>query len=98
MTQVLWGSGEVGKLVIGAWQAEDEGRWVWCPVCQAWCRVFTICSEFSLLESSQKGSVNFIFKNYGSDFPGSPVAKTVLPVQGTQVQSLVKELDPTYCT
>ena len=42
--------------------------------------------------------MNFIFKNYWSDFPGSPVAKTVLPVQGTQVQSLVKELDLTYCT
>ena len=42
--------------------------------------------------------MNFIFKNYWSDFPGTPVAKTVLPVQGTQVQSLVKELDLTYCT
>ena len=28
------------------------------------------------------------------DFPGGPVAKTLLPMQGTQVQSLVKELDP----
>ena len=29
------------------------------------------------------------------DFPGGPVAKTVLPKQGTRVWSLVRELDPT---
>ena len=29
------------------------------------------------------------------DFPGGPVAKTVLPVQGAWVKSLVRELDPT---
>ena len=28
------------------------------------------------------------------DFPGGPVAKTVLPMQGTRVWSLVRELDP----
>ena len=29
------------------------------------------------------------------DFPGGPVARTlVLPVQGTQVRSLIRELDP----
>ena len=28
------------------------------------------------------------------DFPDDPVAKTVLPVQGTQVPSPVRELDP----
>lgn len=64
MAQVLRWGGEVGQLVVGAWQAEDEGRWVWCPVCQAWCRVSTVCFEFSLLESSWKGCVNFILKNY----------------------------------
>ena len=31
---------------------------------------------------------------YG-DFPGGPVAHCVLPVQRVQVQSLVRELDPT---
>ena len=30
------------------------------------------------------------------DFPGGPVVKTALPVQGAWVQSLVRELDPTY--
>ena len=29
------------------------------------------------------------------DFPGGPVGKTALPMQGAQVQSLVGELDPT---
>ena len=29
------------------------------------------------------------------DFPGGPVVKTELPVQEAQVQSLVRELDPT---
>ena len=29
---------------------------------------------------------------YNLDFPGSPLVKTALPVQGTWVQSLVKEL------
>ena len=28
--------------------------------------------------------------------PGGPVAMTALPVQGEQVQSLIRELDPTY--
>ena len=61
MTQVLRCSGEVGKLVVGAWQAEDERRWV--GALSARClpgTQFTICFEFSLLESSQKGIVNFI--------------------------------------
>ena len=31
------------------------------------------------------------------DFPGGPVAMTVPPVQGVQIQSLVRELDPTCC-
>ena len=29
------------------------------------------------------------------DFPGGPVTKTVLPMQGTWVQALVRELEPT---
>ena len=29
------------------------------------------------------------------DFPGGPVAKTLLPIQGAWVPSLVRELDPT---
>ena len=31
------------------------------------------------------------------DFPGGPVAKTVLPMQGVWVRSLVRDLDPTSC-
>ena len=31
------------------------------------------------------------------DFPGDPVAKTVLPVDGAWVRFLVRELDPTCC-
>ena len=30
------------------------------------------------------------------DFPGGPVADSALPMQGAQVQSLVRELDPTW--
>ena len=29
------------------------------------------------------------------DFPGGPVVKTTLPMQGARVRSLVRELDPT---
>ena len=32
------------------------------------------------------------------DFPGGPVAKTVLPMQGAQVQPLIRELDPNTTT
>ena len=31
------------------------------------------------------------------NFPGGPVANSILPLQGTRVQSLVVELDPTCC-
>ena len=31
------------------------------------------------------------------DFLGGPVADSVLPVKGVQVQSLVRELDPRLC-
>ena len=34
-------------------------------------------------------------KQQEQDFPGGPVAKTVLPTQGTQAGSLVEALDPT---
>ena len=36
-----------------------------------------------------------ILKNKTRDILGGPVAKTALPMQGTRVQSLVLELDPT---
>ena len=32
-----------------------------------------------------------------ADFPGGPVAKTMLPMQGAWVRSLVRGLDPTCC-
>ena len=32
------------------------------------------------------------------DFPGGPVVKTLLPMQGANVQSLIKKLDPTHHT
>ena len=36
-------------------------------------------------------------KPQSRDFPGGPVAKnSTLPKQGTQVRSLVRELDPIY--
>ena len=35
--------------------------------------------------------------NKAADFLGGPVVKTVLPVQGAQVRSLVRELDPACC-
>lgn len=31
------------------------------------------------------------------DFPGGPVARTVIPMQGVRAPLLVKELDPTCC-
>ena len=34
-------------------------------------------------------------KQQEQDFPGGPVAKTALPTQGTQAQSLVGEVGPT---
>ena len=34
---------------------------------------------------------------YFRDFSGGPVARTLLSVQGAQVQSLVRELDPICC-
>ena len=33
-----------------------------------------------------------------SNFPGGPVAKTALPMQGARVWSMVRELDPTCGT
>ena len=33
-------------------------------------------------------------KSAPRDFPGGPVVKTLLPMQGVQVSSLVRELDP----
>ena len=44
-----------------------------------------------------KGVERFPKAKYHREFPGGPVAKTVLPVQRAQVQSLVEELDPTCC-
>ena len=35
------------------------------------------------------------YEEYKMHYPGGPVAKTVLPIQGAQFWSLVKELDPT---
>ena len=34
-------------------------------------------------------------KEVGRDLPGTPVAKTLLPMQRAWVQSLLRELDPT---
>ena len=36
-----------------------------------------------------------IVLNKFQEFPGDPVVKTVLPLQRAQVQSLVRELNPT---
>ena len=39
-----------------------------------------------------------VFETLGKgDFPGGPVAKTELPMQGTRVQSLIRKLNPTCC-
>ena len=39
-------------------------------------------------------SVEFSGPEYRSgDFPGGPVAKTLLPMQGAWIQSLIRELD-----
>ena len=37
-----------------------------------------------------------VFNINNLDFPGGAVVKTALPLQGPQVRSLVRELDPTY--
>ena len=36
-------------------------------------------------------------KEVGRDIPGTPVAKTLLPIQRAWVQSVLRELDPTWC-
>ena len=36
------------------------------------------------------------FRRENRDFPGSPVAKTAPAMQGVQIQSLVRELDPSW--
>ena len=36
-------------------------------------------------------------KEISRDFPGGPVTKTVLPMQGAWVPPLVREVDPTCC-
>ena len=39
-----------------------------------------------------------VYKKQIKDFSGGPMAETVLPTQGAQVQSMVRELDPTFCS
>ena len=41
-------------------------------------------------------SVVCIVQELVEGFPGGPVAKTVLPMPGAWVRSLIRELDPTY--
>ena len=45
---------------------------------------------------SWKGTGITVQKRIMGDFPGGPVGKTVLPVQGAWVRFLVGELDPAY--
>ena len=40
---------------------------------------------------------NVLKKHLERDFPGGPVAKTLLPIQGAQDPSLVRELDLMGC-
>ena len=56
-----------------------------------WCSVFLIVQ----LSHNIKPFLKKKKKKACWDFPGSPVVKTLLSMQGTQVQSLVRELDPT---
>ena len=54
--------------------------------------------EEALLGGREKGRFGTLGINMQvRDFPGGPVAKTRLLMQGPQVQSLVRELDPTHC-
>ena len=52
--------------------------------------------------NNNMNNIQQTIKNYEAskkgrrDFPGGPVANSMLPVQGAQVRSLVWELDPTY--
>ena len=50
---------------------------------------------FSLFPQLWKRKVIAVHqKTYSRDFSGGPVGKTVLSMQGAQVQTLVEELDP----
>ena len=54
-------------------------------------RLFSVGSGSDTMEIS-------VYKKQIKDFSGGPVAETVLPKQGAQVQSVVRELDPTFCS
>ena len=49
-------------------------------------------SEIKLLQQWSKEGLKVCVLG---DFPGGPVVKTALPMQGVQVWSLARELDPT---
>ena len=49
-----------------------------------------------LLKMKKAISVVCIVQELMEGFPGGPVAKTVLPMLGAWVRSLIRELDPTY--
>ena len=54
-----------------------------------------------LYHPSHHGSAHTLYiagsKEVGRDLPGSSVAKTLLPMQSAWVQSLLRELDTTWC-
>ena len=69
----------------------------------AHCSVYLLCSQerekrklhsslFFLFLQQDHSSKGCASEKQMMDFPGGPVGKTVLPLQGTQVQSLVGEL------
>ena len=54
----------------------------------------SVLSEQRTSNTSRTHSFRVSRKNTSGDFPGGLVAKTLLSMQGAQVQSLVRELDP----
>ena len=56
---------------------------------------YTLCNHHNDDSKSAENTSNLDFQSWGKgDFPGSPVVKTALPLQGTRLWSLVGELRP----
>ena len=64
--------------------------------CFHWCKEWAprVSLAHSSLVNSKQKSMNLKCGKTG-DFPGGPVAKTALPMQGAWVRSLIRELDST---
>ena len=49
------------------------------------------------IKATMQSYLKIKLKRRDRNFPGGPVAEIPLPMQGAQVPSLVRDLDPTCC-